>query len=152
MAIWQFEIALLPAATDMLVWTNRGFDLTPLPLKAISSIRPVLGAALGTPCLDDGGTAIYGKPDGNRVHLIPSGAEGCEMWVGIDARSDADHFCKLIVTIAQYLDCELFSPEIEQRLPPDPRALGSALMNSRAWIYALDPSQYKQTAHGWMHI
>ena len=54
--------------------------------------------------------------------------------------------------IAQFLDCELFSPEFEQRLPPERKALTEALMSSRAWVYALDPSQFKETAHGWMHI
>ena len=152
MAIWQFEVALVPAGTEALVRTNRGYEMAPLPERAVAAMRPILDAGLGRPCLDEGETVSYGSLNGNRVNLIHNGAASYEIWMGIDARSDADYFCTLICAMARALDCDLFSPEFEVRFAPDRQALVQALMNSRAWIFALDPSQFKETAYGWMHL
>jgi hypothetical protein len=152
MAIWQFEMAFLPAGTDSLIRTNRGFDLTPLDEHAIASVQLVLESRMGRACPDVRGTVSYGDPEGNRIDLIDDGHGKREIWVSIDATSDADRFCKLICLLAQALDCELFSPEFEIRLSPDLKLLSTALMKSQAWTFALDPSRFKQTAYGWLPL
>ncbi|MET0517723.1 MAG: hypothetical protein ABW005_02700 [Burkholderiaceae bacterium] len=148
MAIWQFEVGLLPAASDLLVLSERGVDLAAPGRYAIRALRPLLEAAFGRPCRDGRGIVSYGSPEGNRIDLIEGRSAQGAIWAAIDARADSDDFCRLVCSIARQLDCELFSPELELRMAPRRPALLPALMASRAWTFALEPGLSRPSAYG----
>ncbi|WP_077038058.1 hypothetical protein [Pelomonas sp. KK5] len=153
MAVWQFELAFLSVHAAAPAPANHGFLVPPLAGEAMALTQPYIAASLGRPQRLAGGAVIsFGAQEGNHIDLVEGEAGGCEVWAGIDARSDADGFCAVLCDVARALRCELFAPELGLRVEPQRRALVEALMRSTAWVYALDPSLFRQGAHGWMAL
>jgi hypothetical protein len=148
MAVWQFELAIVPAGGDSLVRNRGGFDIEPIDQHHFDSLGLFLEAGIGDPRPDHHGTNTYGDLDGNRIDLLTNGIDRREIWASIDARSDADLFCELLCLIAASLDCEFFAPEHGVRFAPMRKELSGALLSSRAWAYALDPRLFQASNDG----
>jgi len=151
MAIWQFEVAFVSRQDDALPHVHRVFDLAAPAEGSMPRVRALLQSRLGAPCVVGAGVASHGQLDGNRIDLIELG-ERREFWACIDARADSDEFCRLVCTMAQLMDCELFVPEYGSALPPRYPALIAALMSSTAWCFALMPTLFKRCAYGWERV
>ncbi len=125
MAIWHFELALLPADSKPPRLTNHGWVGQPLDRESVALLRPFISGLLGrnaahTSCTDPKNPAVgsvlsYGSQDGNRIDLVDRGEEGIEAWATIDARSDADAFCAFLCQLASFWDCEFLSLELQTR-------------------------------------
>ena len=125
MAIWQFDVSLVPAGGSV-----AGREHAPLNAAEILFLHRLLAATTPKVSNIDGDAISYGYADGNRIDLMELARGRHAAWIAIDARSDCDYFCRLVCQLARVLNCELFSPEFETTLSPTRRGLLSGLMKS----------------------
>lgn len=143
MALWHFDVMLERQDVEGEAAGRSGMGALGPSALIVARIR--LGSRFGRPAAMADVCFSYSDRYGNRVDLIDVG-EKRELWACIDARTECDAFCGFLCTLAEELDCDLFSPELEALFAPTRKELCEALMCSRAWRFALDPALFvKQT-------
>ena len=139
MAIWQFDVFLVPEGTVDPVLSDEGLALPLLAESLVVDAHRWLSDRFGAPTTMCEGMLVFGSEDSNRIDLAVDAEGEAEISARIDARSEAKDFCGLIAELAAELGCKLFSPEVGRSMDASAATLAAALMASGAWKYALDP-------------
>ena len=79
----------------------------------------------------------FGDKDGNQIELLSSPVGSCELWVRIDARTDAESFLVCLVVFMIEMECELYAPEFDRRFAAQIDPIKEALQASDPWRFAL---------------
>ena len=140
MALWQFDLFLVPRRGSVPTLGADGWVLPVVPAPAVHFARALATSWLGEPRLICEDIAVFGAETGNRIDVLPGEDGGAEICVRIDARKESLEFCRLLYELSSGLDCKFFSPEFASEIGTEVRDLVEALMRSRAWGYALDPA------------
>ena len=140
MALWQFDLFLVPRLGSAPTLGVDGWVLPLVPEPAASSARELLSSWLGEPWLMCEDIAVFGAETGNRIDISSGEAGGAEIFARIDARAESLKFCRLLHELVSGIDCRLFSPEFGGEVGTRAEDLLEALMRSRAWRYALSPA------------
>ena len=141
MAIWQFDLFLVPRVGGMPFLSGEGYDVPALHESLVMEARAYLSRQMGQPwpLLED--WLVFGYENSNRVDLFLTENGGAELSVRIDATSDTESFRNTVCELAERLQCLLFVPELGSPLEPDRAALASALRSSRAAMFVLNPTE-----------
>lgn len=126
MAAWQFDV--------MATYGDGG---TALPSALRARAAKLLAETFESSRQISNRWQIFGDKDGSCFELITSEDGGGELWMRIDARTDAESFLTCVVVLMIEMECGLFAPELGWTLPADMPSLCNALKASDAWRYAL---------------
>ncbi|WP_374563173.1 hypothetical protein [Ideonella sp.] len=140
MALWQFDLFLIPQLGSAPTLGADGWVLPLVPARAVHSARGLISSWLGEPRFICEDIAVFGAETGNRIDILPGQDGGAEICARIDARAESLQFCRLLNELASGLDCKFFSPEFACEIGTETQDLVEALMRSRAWSYALSPA------------
>ena len=157
MAIWQFDLYLVPRAiaplgevsgsTPFVSFESDGFDLPPLSLQGIEhkAVADQLSSEFGASRVLYGSHLYWGEEAGSRIDLsMDEGQRLAEVFVRIDARSDPRTFIESVCRLANMFDCHLFICEQPQVIFADPAVLFTAFLGSRALRFMKDPLGFLQ--------
>lgn len=141
MAIWQFDLFLVPRAGSMPSLSSEGYDVPVLPEPLVMEARTYLSQEMGQPwqMLED--WQVFGDENSNRVDLLLTKNGGAELSVRIDARCNTESFRNTVCELAERLQCLLFASESGLPLEPDRAVLASALHSSRAAKFVQNPQK-----------
>jgi hypothetical protein len=137
MALWQFDVALIPHCTgptfDVDGYNVRCFsrDLTGLVVEFLNE------EFRGQPRQQGEERVSYGHEKGNRVDLYFEGEEAC-IFARVDMRAP-QAMLGLICKIAEDLNCAIYIPETRVIAEPLLEVLKVHAANSRAASFAIDP-------------
>ncbi len=148
MAIWQFDIALVPetalaADPDLFVHsvTPEGVETAAWwsSISVPSDLESRLGEILpkGDSWSDE--LSVWGTDDGHRIDLWLIGDAIESLAVRIDAREDASDFVKAVCAFAQSMQCRFYGYESRAEIEPTTAALHAAIQVSDATKFARDP-------------
>lgn len=129
MAVWQFDLNAVHSATG-----------TALPAPSINLARAWLEQEFEPAAPMTPGWLVYGQVESNRIDLLEDADGSGELYVRIDARTDAESFINQVAVLMLELKCALYSPELDRFVSADAASLKEALMASTAWRYSLDPA------------
>jgi hypothetical protein len=125
-AAWHFDL--------MASFEDCGTELPPA-LRARA--QKLLLEGFGLPTLVTKNWQRFGDEHGNQIELLSSPDGSCELWVRIDARTDAESFLVCLVVFIIEMECELYAPEFDRRFPGQMILIKEALQASDAWRFAL---------------
>jgi hypothetical protein len=137
MAIWQFDVGMLPRTA---AFPTRGVD--GYTIKGVDSNAAKQAIAWCSErwspqtWMED--FLVFGADDGCRIDVLLD-ADGAELKARIDLRAEHREFCRSVCELAVQLDCTLFSPELWCLLQPDADKLLEATRMSRASRFVMDP-------------
>lgn len=129
MAIWQFDLNAVHWETGKA-----------LPRSTINLARAWLEQEFEPPALMTSGWLVFGHIESNRIDLLEDDDGSGELYVRIDARTEAESFINQVAVLMLELKCAPYSPELDRFVSADAASLKAALMGSAAWRYSLDPN------------
>lgn len=152
MAIWQFEVGLIPRE-----WAAQG-DNSPEMLcdgegcndmsTAWKSNQPVLNLpeliSRVLPPTESwcDSLRIWGDESRSDIQVGYEGDKVEFIKVRVDAREDTSHMCAKIVELAHALDCCLFFPAARSVTAADMAVLAMAIQSSRAARFSAAPREF----------
>ena len=142
MAIWQFDLALVPRSGPLPWKTADGHEVPAIESREVVTARNWLHAHYGVPWVMLEDWFVYGAEKSNRVDLLLNQDGTAEVRARIDARSEAAvQFVGELCELSSLLECVLFSAELWKSVEATPAALSLALERSRAAAFVRDPEK-----------
>lgn len=147
MAIWQFDMFLVPSAA---VVRLVGQDSTFVSWSLIDrgdlwddfghrdQVRDMVAGILGKPTVRRDRMATWGEDQSSVLTVIDDGVLVREISARVDARDERLVMADVVVGIAEYFQL-LIVTEQGKLLPADHQVLRKEIMGSRAWQFAKDP-------------
>jgi hypothetical protein len=142
MALWQFDLLLVPHDAESPVLSDDGWVASPVSKVVAHHTSDWLQRRLGEPSHWMEDWMVYGSEKGNRVDLLTNEDGTGELHVRMDARAEAEDFSELACKLARIADCDIFGLEKGAFLEPAPRALRQEMANSKAGAYVQNPREY----------
>ena len=141
MAIWQVDLQFLPTGSPApKVGPKEGFEVTPIAGDiSASELGQVLAPALGKPHEMFKDHLVWGLEEANCVHASFEAGRLRECRARIDVRIHTERFEESVCELARRLGCSFFLPETGAVIPAAVPAVTSAVVRSRAAVYARDP-------------
>lgn len=141
MAIWQFDLSLVPCGGPMPSRTSDGHESPSVGAERVVEAKAWLSARFGEPWEMLDGWLIYGPTDGSRVDLVLDQDGTAEIGARIDARGEATEFIGSLCELSELLDCSLFAVEFWQPIEAKSAAIAIALERSRVAAFIRDPKK-----------
>ncbi|MDT7518562.1 hypothetical protein RAE19_07565 [Rhodoferax sp. TBRC 17660] len=141
MAIWQFDLSLVPCGGPMPSRTSDGHESPSVGAERVVEAKAWLSARFGEPWEMLDGWLIYGPTDGSRVDLVLDQDGTAEIGARIDARGEATEFIESLCELSELLDCSLFAVEFWQPIEAKSAAIAIALERSRVAAFIRDPKK-----------
>ena len=151
MAIWQFDIAVVPIsalAADPNLFAN---SVTPDGIETASwwadfSEEPLLDNELGEilPKSDSwhDNLSVWGDEDGDRIDLFREKGVLESLSIRIDARGGSPDFLEAICSLATLRECKFYGYESASLIEPTPLCLRTAIRDSGASKFVTNPRRY----------
>jgi hypothetical protein len=139
MALWQFDISLVPKAGPMPWRVAEGHEVPSLGAPLIRSAEGLLTQQFGSPWLLMEDWLVFGEENDHRVDLLRNEDGSGQLSARVSARLASTSFCATISQVAVVLDCVFFSAEFWRAVEPTPSALAQALSESRASQFVRNP-------------
>jgi|APAra7269096613_1048513.scaffolds.fasta_scaffold00207_39 hypothetical protein len=138
MALWQFDVCMIPRGAPSSSRGTDGYDATPVAASLAARAMAWCEARWPRQTWSEG-FFVFGDDQGCRIDMLVDD-DGCaELLARIDLRSPHDGFCESVCELASVLDCVLFSPESWCPLRPDADELLAFAGRSRAARFVKDP-------------
>ena len=139
MAVWQFDLVLVPKGGPLPRRSDDDYNSPSVNPKRVEQARSWLAENVNAPWRMLEGWYVYGSENGNRVDVLLNPDESAEITARIDARAEATAFIRKLCSLAELLDCLLFSSEMWLLVDASPTAIGFALERSRAATFVRSP-------------
>ena len=148
MAIWQFDIALVPesalvADPDLFEHsvTPDGIDTAAWwsSVSVPSDLELRLGDILPKADSWSDELSVWGAEDGHRIDVCRDVDVIESLTVRIDAREDTSDFVKAVCAFAQSMQCRFYGFDSHADIEPTPAALLAAIQVSDATKFVRDP-------------
>lgn len=141
MAIWQFDVCILPSTAPHPTRGSDGYDRAPVNSLAAAQAMAWCGERWQRhEWMDD--FFVFGDDQGCRIDVFIDEDGSAELSARIDLRRAHDNFCLSICQLASELECVLFSPEFWCPIPTDASSLLEAARRSRAARFVMDPRSF----------
>jgi len=138
MAVWQFDLFLVPEGHAMPLLRADGWDLPQLPAASTLNAQSALVASMGYPWLMMDDWAVFGSEESTRIDLIFDDVDQVEIRIRVSASAtEAD--LGAICGFTREVGSKFFDPATGDLLPPDCPSLASALASSRAAAFSRSP-------------
>ena len=139
MAIWQFDLALVPREGPMPWRGDDGYDVMPVPQATAQAALAWLQQHMGQPWDMMEGFQVFGDERGDRVDVLTNEDGSAELSARLDVRRPSASFVTALCELASLIDCSFFSPENWCLIAPSAPELNAAFARSRAVRYVKDP-------------
>jgi hypothetical protein len=141
-AIWQFDIELVPASAPPPVVTDDLYETAPLPALLVARATRFLTQHFGAPWEMLPNWLVFGEEDGHRfdVHIDDGGSGSIR--ARVDARVFAGHVLPRVRELAQLLGCNLYLPELNVSVEPTKSELKRVFRESAAARFVQDPQRF----------
>ncbi len=142
MAVWQFEVALVPDGPPPgSNGSHPGPESGRLFARDDSEIlRKIEGILPGRDSWSED-LILWGEEDGNRIHAALEAGRVVELTARIDLRQPPGSFPAQLVELARYCGAR-FATADGQPVLPDLHSLSDAVRHSDAFRFVLDPQGY----------
>jgi len=141
MAIWQFDLFIIPTTAALPVWSGDGWEIPQWPAASTLDAQQVLLDAFGRPWLMMEDWLVFGRENGTRIDLFYEEVNGLEMSLRLDSAASGPEL-DAVSAFAVKLDCLFFDPDTRMAFPPDRNSLAAALAKSRAAAFSKDPRAF----------
>ena len=148
MAIWQFQLYVVPSDAPTPLITDDGAEWAALPPAKLAAATDFLREKLGKPKVALEGCEQYGDENGCRVDVVLESTAHAELSARIDARDDARAFIAVLCDLAAAIDCNLYSPELVAKVEAEPSAVTAAVSRSRAAAFSTNPRSFLSSLPG----
>jgi hypothetical protein len=142
MALWQFDLLLIPRGSGRPVLSEDGWIAPPVSESVTRDTIGWLEGRLGEPSRVMGDSAIYGSDKGNRVDVLTNDDGTGEIQIRMNASLEAEDFSDFACELAGIAGCDLFGLEKGAVLDPTPEALRQEIANSKAGAFVQNPRAY----------
>ena len=138
MAIWQFDVCILPGSAPTLSHGPDGYVATSVDACTAKRVMDWCEERWTRQTwMDD--FFVFGEDQGCRIDVLRDESGGAELSARIDLRSPHGDFCNAVTQLASGIDCVLFSPELWCPIPLEAGELATAASRSRAARFVDDP-------------
>jgi hypothetical protein len=139
MAIWQFDLSLVPRAGPMPWRVDEGHEVPPLQEAPAVQAHAWLCEHLGEPRVMLEDWLVFGEEQGNRVDFLFNEDGSANLTARIDARSQYEKFICGLCELTRISNCLLFSAEQWAAVEPSVAEVSAALERSRAVAFVRNP-------------
>jgi hypothetical protein len=141
MAIWQFDLFIIPNTAALPVLLADGWQLPQWSAASTLDAQRVLLEAFGGPWLMMEGWLVFGRENGTRIDLLYEGVDRLEMTLRLDSAASGPEL-DAVSAFAAKLDCLFFDPATGRAIQPDRDSLAAAFAKSRAAAFSKDPQAF----------
>jgi len=137
-ALWQFDVALIPKGSTPVV-SDEEYETAPLPELLVARAAQYLIQHFGPSWEMLPNWLVFGEENGHRfdVHIDEVGSGSVR--ARVDARVYAGHVLPRLLELADLLGCNLYVPELNVTVEPTKSQLERAFRESTAARFVEDP-------------
>ncbi|ATD61924.1 hypothetical protein CNX70_18465 [Janthinobacterium svalbardensis] len=130
MAVWQFDLHLIPVNMRARDASNEGWGTPALSQKQVRTLQETLAHYFGPPWLMLEDWLVFGPENGNRAD-IEFDDVGASMFVRCDVRIEAPQFLVLVAELARSNGCRFLRPATAELIEPELHQLLQAMARAR---------------------
>ena len=141
MALWQFDVALIPNGSVPVV-ADEGYEIAPLPQLSVARATKYLSQHFGAARQMLPHWLVFGEEDGHRFDVRIDEVGSGSVQARVDARAYARHVLGRVLELADLLGCNLYVPELNVSVEPTKSELERVFCESTAARFVEDPHRF----------
>lgn len=121
MAVWQFDLYLIPVDAPPPDTGGEAWDSPAIPWSHVRDVQEALAYYFGPPwmMLDD--WLVFGPENGNRVDVQFDDELTASILVRCDIRDEAPQFLTIVAELTHSFDCQFFCADDERLIAANVR-------------------------------
>jgi hypothetical protein len=141
MAVWQFDVQLIPQGAPVPEIAEDGIDVAPCwdGFSTTVNVQKRLEQRFGLAREVLPGWLQWGDEKSNRIDADLKGGRLTGLSARLDARSQFEPFLQFLCELANDINCRFFSAEFKSMIDANPATLRGELLQSRAALWCTDP-------------